>query len=579
MRKNFDLSRFFVLPWVTVIALLLPNLTVNNAFASATPTIKKQLDIAVGQTVNFNFSMKKDEQIAISITGLSQETASGFRGDCGVFTSAGKSTFRSHSFRNDYVSTHVYDLGTGGDYFLNCTNLSTKEDAKIVITAVSFESITNPNNGNIIIPGMESALVSFKVKKDIPWFLTILGSGKTTASGFRGDCTAFDSSGQNTYAGLAFTNDFGSSTNSLPTYSGEVVLFCTNYSREKAVLTFGIYSTAALRSETISTISIAPIDFAVLRFTAQKSQPISISTKGNPKKTTSGFYGDCSIYDENGRFSYDLFNFSADQVIAKVITPSYSGFYYLLCKNRGNEAAIFEVFGLTELKQITMTSDFLIAGDGSTTTKASSSPKPSISSTPTPSATATNPQSGSGQSPGASSGARSGNNSQVQTSVDQATRLASVANDAAINLNTNAFNEKAYKDALDTINKAIASANNAVEKAKDAAKNAKDSAKDAAESQVKAAEKALEAAKSAKQAASEAKSINSTISGIRDASKNTNVSQPKSSSKGCEVTLAIIGGALGIAGAGVTVVSGGLALPLVLAAGAAATSVAGAAKC
>jgi hypothetical protein len=291
--------------------------------------------------------MKKDEQIAISITGLSQETASGFSGNCGVFTSAGKSTYMSLSFRNDYVSTQVFGFNTGGNYFLNCTNLSTKEVAKIVISAVSFESITNPNNGNITIPGMESVLVSLKVKKDIPWFLTILGSGKTTASGFRGDCTVFDNSGKYTYLNLAFSNDFGSSIRSLPTYSGNVVLFCTNNSKEKAVLNFGMYSTASIRSETISTISIAPIDFAVLRFTTQKSQPISMSTKGNPKKTTSGFYGDCSIYDENGGFSYSSFNFDADRVIANVFTPSYSGFYYLQCYNRGTEAAIFEIFGYT----------------------------------------------------------------------------------------------------------------------------------------------------------------------------------------------------------------------------------------
>lgn len=190
-----------------------------------------------------------------------------------------------------------------------------------------------------------------------------------------------------------------------------------------------------------------------------------------------------------------------------------------------------------------------------------------------------NPQSGSGQSSGTSIDAGSDNNSQVQISVEKATRLASVANDAAINLNTNAFNEKAYKDALDTINKAIASANNAVEKAKDAAKNAKDSAKDAAESQVKAAEKALEAAKSAKQAANEAKSINSTISGIRDALKNTEISRVKSSSKSCETNVALIAGVLGFAGAGVTVLTGGVLLPLVLVASSVATSVVGAAKC
>ena len=496
--KRLDLSRFFVLRWITVVALLLPSLTVNNAFASATPSIKKQLDLAVGQTVNFNFSMKKDEQIAISITGLSQETASGFSGNCGVFTSAGKSTYMSLSFRNDYVSTQVFGFNTGGNYFLNCTNLSTKEVAKIVISAVSFESITNPNNGNITIPGMESVLVSLKVKKDIPWFLTILGSGKTTASGFRGDCTVFDNSGKYTYLNLAFSNDFGSSIRSLPTYSGNVVLFCTNNSKEKAVLNFGMYSTASIRSETISTISIAPIDFAVLRFTTQKSQPISMSTKGNPKKTTSGFYGDCSIYDENGGFSYSSFNFDADRVIANVFTPSYSGFYYLQCYNRGTEAAIFEIFGLTELKQIAMTSDFLIAGEASTTTQASSSPKPSASSTSKP-------------SPSPSLSGATG-----QGDVTTATNLTIEAQGSIKKIETGNFTFADIQRALDAANRAVEIANKALKAATSADSNSS-KARTTAEDALDEAKKVQQLAKSLERAN---KSI-SNLNGAVDAITNT----------------------------------------------------------
>jgi len=493
MRKTrrLDLSRFFALSWITVIAVLLPNLTVNNAFASATPSVKKQLDIAIGQTGRFDFSMKNDEPIGISITGLSQETASGFNGECTVYTSAGVNSYKYLQFQNGYVSKKVFSFKTGGSYFLNCTNLSTKEAAKIVITAVSFESIANPNNGNITIPGMESALVSVKMTKDIPWFLTILGSSKTTAKGFSGDCDVFDNRGDNTYRSISFSNDSGNSRNSVPAYSGNLVLFCTNNSKEKAVLTFGIHSTASVRSETVSKISIAPIDFAVLRFTAQKSQPISISTKGNPKKTTSGFSGDCSIYDENAQNLYSYFDFSDDRVIAKVITPSYSGFYYLLCKNRGTEAAIFEVFGLTELKQITMTSDILVAGEGSTTTQASSSPKPSVSSTPKP-------------SPSPSSSGATG-----QGDVTTATNLTIEAQGSIKKIETGNFTFADIQRALDAANKAVETANKALKAASSA---------DANSSKAQStAQDALEEAKKVQQLAKSLESANKSISNLKSA--------------------------------------------------------------
>ena len=489
--RRLDLSRFLVLSQITVIVLLLPNLIINNAFASATPSIKKQLDIAIGQTGRFDFSMNKNEPIGISITGLSQETASGFTGDCNVYTSAGVNSYKYLDFRNDYVSTKVFYSETGGSYFLNCKNSSTKEAAKIVITAVSFESIASRNNGTITIPGMESALVSVKITKDIPWFLTILGSGKTTAKGFSGECDVYDSSGINTYRSISFSNDSGNSRSSTPTYSGDLVLFCTNNSREKAVLAFGIHSTAALRSETVSKISIAPMDFSVLRFTAQKSQPISISTKGNPKQTTSGFSGDCLIYDENAQNLFTYIDFSADRVIAKVITPSYSGFYYLLCKNRGTEAANFEVFGLTELKQITMTSDFLIAGEGSTTTKVSSSPKPSVSSTPKP-------------SPSPSLSGTTG-----QGDVSTATNLTIEAQGSIKKIETGNFTFADIQRALDAANKAVETANKALKAASSA---------DANSSKAQStAQDALEEAKKVQQLAKSLESANKSISNLKSA--------------------------------------------------------------
>ncbi len=289
-------------------------------------------------------------------------------------------------------------------------------------------------------------------------------------------------------------------------------------------------------------------------------------------------------------------NFSTSEILKVISIPTISGQPHTFgLANRANSTVNYDVYGKSDGRLCGYGGCFTGPTAGSTTLKtftpegtgsgfvylalllrgANASGNVSVS-LPSFTGTSATPSSSPTASPSISGSSTNSADSKVQTSVDQATRLASVATDAAVNLNTNAFNEKAYKDALDTINKAIASANNAVEKAKDAAKNAKDSAKDAAESQVKAAEKALEAAKSAKQAASEAKSINSTISGIKDALKNTQISQVKSSSKSCEVTVAALAGALGVAG---VVATAGTAAPLVLATGAAATSVLGAALC
>ena len=507
--RRLDLSRFFVLSWITVIALVLPNLTVNNAFASATPSIKKQLDIAVGQTAKFDFSMKKDEPIGISITGLSQESESGFKGQCVLYTSAGVLVSENFlavtiEFKNDDVSVRVVSSKTDGSYFLNCLNQSTKEAAKIVITAVSFESIASPNNGEINIPGMESALFNVKMTKDIPWFLTILGSGKTTAKGFVGRCLVYTSAGvlvgENFLAvTIEFKNNSGKSRNFYPSYSGNLIFFCSNYSREQAVLTLGIHSTASIQRETVSKISIAPSDFAFLRFTAQKGQPLSISTKGNPKKTTSGFGGYCTLYDENAKLvssNSSMFlawqmSFEADKVSAEIIKPSYTGFYYLECQNRGNEAAIFEVFGLTELKQIAMTSDFLIAGEGSTTTKASSSPKPSVSSTPKP-------------SPSPSLSGTTG-----QGDVSTATNLTIEAQGSIKKIETGNFTFADIQRALDAANKAVETANKALKAASSA---------DANSSKAQStAQDALEEAKKVQQLAKSLESANKSISNLKSA--------------------------------------------------------------
>ena len=292
-------------------------------------------------------------------------------------------------------------------------------------------------------------------------------------------------------------------------------------------------------------------------------------------------------------------NFSNSEILKVINLPAIGGQPLIFgLANRTNSRVNYEIYGKTEgtlcgyggcatgpvagsTKMITFTPGgtpepgtlflvlLLVGVNGSGNVSVSLPSFTGTSATPLSSPTAS-------PSPSISGSSTSTADSKVQTSVDQATRLASVATDAAVNLNTNGFNEKAYRDALDTINKAIETANSAVEKAKNSAKNAKDSAKDAAESQVKAAEKALEAAKSAKQAAIEAKSINSIISEIRDASKNTQISQVKSSSKSCGTTVALLLGALGIAGA---VATAGTAAPLFLAATAAATGVAGAALC
>jgi hypothetical protein len=264
--KRPGLRRLFGLPWITAVVLLLPTFIANNAFASATPSLKKQLDIPVGQTSKFDFSLNKDEPIAITITGSSQTTASGFSGNCGVYTSAGKDTYASIRFGNDSVGSRVFHSETDGSYFLNCTNTSNKEDAKLVITAVSFESITNSNDGNVTVPAMDSVLVNLNVAKDVPTIITILGGGKSTANGFRGTCSTFDSSGKDTYVSISFRNDSGNSRSFTSKYTGPITLFCVNDTKEKAVLDLGTYSFESVRSAAVSKISIEPLDFLVLRF-------------------------------------------------------------------------------------------------------------------------------------------------------------------------------------------------------------------------------------------------------------------------------------------------------------------------
>jgi len=526
--KRQGLWRIFGLPWITAVTLLLSTVIANNAFASATPSLKKQLDIPVGQTSKFDFSMKKDEPIAISITGLSQETASGFNGTCRVYTSVGKDTYESVNFGNDSVASRVFYSQTGGSYFLNCINSSTKEDAKIVITAISFESITNSNNGDVTIPAMDSGLVSLNVKKDIPIFIKVLGGGKTTAKGFRGSCKIFDNGGKDSYENISFENDYGYGKSFLSKYSGVVILFCINSSEEKAVLNFGIHSTSSIRDGMVTTVSIAPRDFTVLRFTTQKSQPISVSTKGGTKKTTSGFSGNCTIFDENGDNSYETFSFSDDQVSAKVITPSYSGFYYLLCGNRGTESANFEVFGFTDLKQIIMSTDFLIAGDGSTTTKAPTTPKPSSSSTPKPSPSPTlSPSTGQGD-------------------VSTATNLTIEAQSSIKKIESGNFTFADIQRALDAANKAVEIANKALKAATSADSNSS-KARTTAEDALEEAKKVQQLAKSLESANKSISSLKSAVSAIANTVNAMTVeSACRDKSAKVSAGFSIVGDALGL---------------------------------
>jgi hypothetical protein len=521
--KRQGLWRIFSLPWITAVTLLLSTVIANNAFASATPSLKKQLDIPVGQTSKLDFTIKKDEPLAISIAGLSQTTASGFKGDCAVYSNAGKNTYTSVYFQNDYVSSRVFNSDTDGTYFLNCTNSSTKEDAKINITIVSFESITNSNDGNITVPAMDSALVNLNVKKDIPLFITILGAGKSTAKGFKGSCSIFDNSGRDTYKSVPFRYETGYSTSFLPTYSGNIILFCLNDSTEKAVLDFGIYSTDSVRSGTSSKISIAPLDLTVFRFTAQKSQPLSISTKGDAKKTTSGYRGYCTLYDEDGRNSFSSLYFYDNQVSSTVITPSYSGFYYFLCENRGTESAVFEVFGLSELKQVTKTAEFKVTGGSSTPTKAPTTPQPSGSSTPKPSPSPTlNPSTG-------------------QDDVSTATNLTIEAQGSIKKIETGNFSFADIQRALDAANKAVEIANKALKAATSADSNSSKART--------TAEDALDEAKKVQQLAKSLESANKSISNLKSAvSAITNTVNAMTIESACRDKRAKISAGLSIAG-------------------------------
>ena len=577
------------LPWLVkalIFLLLLSQsqnfLLIQKSVAAEQEWATSKLTIAPGGISSAKFSAKKDAPMFISIQGAQRTSASGFTGSCYFFRSDSKNAYAeagygSLQFKDEAVTFQNFKPSYSGEYSIECKNESASESAVVELSFFSIINISSQNQGILKVPALNVRILKFSVQKDTLGFVSIKGSPRSTPSGFQGSCELYRGNGDLAYAETSynsyrFRDEYISYQKLKPTYTGDYYLICANNSNEAAELSFALFNTSSVVSSSNLLVNIPGNGIKVLRFNGQKDEILTVTATGGARTTPSGFLGKCVPYRGNGdtafeETSYSYVNFKDQTTNSLKFKATYSGAYFLVCSNDSAESAKIQFGGISSLNEVTSSNSFFGYSVQST-----QNGKP----TPSPSATATNPQSGSGQSPGTSSGSGSGINSQVQTSIDQATRLASVANDASTNLNTNTFNEKAYKDALDTINKAIASANNAVEKAKDAAKNAKDSAKDAADSQVKAAEKALEAAKSAKQAANDAKSINSTISGIQDALKNTKISQPKSSSKLCESIVAGVAGSLGIAGA---VATKGKATDVMAALAATVTSVVGAIIC
>jgi hypothetical protein len=368
------------------LTLILPGIELQNAKAAGGSNLRKELVIPAGATSRLDFSAGKNEPMSIATSGRSQKTASGFNGYCKIYLSNGEYAYDYVAFANDQSKGIVFTSSVGGSYFLNCENSSTQEDAVILVTVDSFASISNSSSGNMKIPALETALVSFNAIKNTPIFISNLGNAKTSAKDFAGFCNLYDNAGSYTYESFTFSIDSGHSFAYLPKYSGTYVLQCFNRSDEVASFNLSLYSASSLRPGSVTSISATAHGSAAFKFSAEKGLPLSISTKGNAKSTPTGFIGHCGIYDSNGfNDVFDYVNFGSDQVGSNVVTPKYSGDYYLFCNNQSNEAAMFQIFGLRDLIQMEPTASFKTTSASSDSPSASATILPAPSSTPKPS--------------------------------------------------------------------------------------------------------------------------------------------------------------------------------------------------
>lgn len=482
------------LTFFSIFALSLSQLNPANADVS----LKKKVEITVSttQTSRVNFSLGKAEPTLVSITGGSQTTASGFLGNCDLYRANGEKTYNSVSFRNDYVYSKVFTSTNGGDFFFECKNSSTKEEAKLTISFTSLNQVNKSSNGDLDIPAYEARLLRFKMSKDVVIFISTKGSSSTTASSSFGSCDIYNENGENTYRSISFKADYSYNKSFGSNYTGDYYLLCSNNTKVPAKVSFKIFSTDLINNSSSILQSISAYESKVFKFEGQKSNPTSLSIKGGAKQGTSEFSGNCSIFDSEGESTYSSIFFQNDYLSSKVITPNYTGVYYLVCTNNSKVTATFQFSGFDNLKEVRSVNTFNSVSGTTTTVQAEPQNSNSSSSTlPTPSPSVSN-----------SSTSSSTTNQDLTT---KSQNLISEAQNYVKKIETGKFTEADIKKAIDAANEAVRIANEAVKSASTAKTNSKEANL--------AANKALEEAKKITDLANSLKKANASIDNVREA--------------------------------------------------------------
>lgn len=202
----------------------------------------------------------------------------------------------------------------------------------------------------------------FDTQKDVPLFISIQGTQRTSASGFTGVCKFFGSDGkeafnETAYSRLKFKDEEVNYLDFKPSYSGSYLIECKNESAsEAAVVELSYFSIRNISNQNQGVLKVPALSIRILRFALQKDIFSLISVKGSQRITDSGFTGECIIYRGDGEraykeTNYNTLNFKDESINHRIIMPTYTGDYFLICANKTNKEAkvSFAVFNTSSV--------------------------------------------------------------------------------------------------------------------------------------------------------------------------------------------------------------------------------------
>jgi hypothetical protein len=376
----------------------------QKASADSTSVLTKELKITGDQTVNTDFVAKKGTPIFISSKGGLRSSADGFNGRCDFYKSDGtrayeESNYSSLYFKEESVYALSFFPGYSGTYQLRCKMDSNSNQAIFAIAYTSVDALSFKLGSLLGIPGLDSRVLRFKTQKDVPIFVSVSGSQRSSASGFSGSCDFYRGNGQrafeeSNYSSLNFQDEISYQVALYPSYSGDYFLSCKNNSREHAKLSLTIWDSASQAKISTSTISIPGVGVSAFSFTAIRDETLSLSSRGSNKTTASGFSGKCEIFNGIGKRAFSETNysslaFSSGSTYTLNFRPSYTGVYFMVCINGAAESAKIQFSGYRELSFLDSSLDFFtsdsvaaLGPNSGITPKANPSPTPSGRTSP-----------------------------------------------------------------------------------------------------------------------------------------------------------------------------------------------------